>query len=230
MRRPLIHRLVVAPLVAAPLLLVALGGCRGAGDGEPIVKTKDGTTKKPRPDDGKKRGPEPKLHRASATECAPGPTRGDVEARDAGSAGPSVADPRAKCKADAECTAGKNGRCAITGGGRMAPHADCVYDACFKDADCGERSACSCGGRPGAANRCVGGNCATDADCGGGYCSPSYGTSCGPFGGYAGNFCHTADDECTSDDECGEKKGQRGYCAWFPEIGHWKCGYSHCVG
>jgi hypothetical protein len=222
---PRLPRLAALVLVAAPFVAIA---CHRTNDGDTI--SSDGTQKpKPKPEKPKKTK-EPSRHRAKGEACAPGPTKGDVELRDAGTAGPTAADARAKCKADADCTAGKNGRCAKTGGGRLAPHADCVYDACFADSDCPAKSACVCGGGPGRGNYCMAGNCATDAECGGSYCSPTFGTSCGPYGGYAGNYCHTSDDECTDDDDCGEKKGQRGYCAWFPEAGHWKCGYNHCVG
>jgi hypothetical protein len=110
----------------------------------------------------------------------------------------------------------------------MPPHAGCVYDACGADADCGAKSECKCSSAPGNGNTCVAGNCATDDDCGESYCSPSFGTSCGAYFGYVGNYCHTSKDACASDAECTAQPG--GYCAWHPEIGHWKCGYGHCVG
>lgn len=175
----------------------------------------------------KRSGPIPERHRAEAIACSTETVHGDVEPR------PGIAAPHdaggGDCKKDADCTAGKNGRCAMSGGGRMRPVPRCIYDACFADADCGSKSECKCGGAPGRGNACIAGNCATDDDCGDGYCSPSYGTSCGAYGGYVGNYCHGRADECTNDAEC-TKSGDSGYCAWSPEVGHWKCGYSHCVG
>jgi hypothetical protein len=227
MRRSAVHRALALALVATPFVFAA---CHRTSDGESITSTNE--TNKPTKKPAKRRGKEPTNHRATAMACPAGPTKGDVAPAASGSAAAPFghAGP-AKCKSDAECTEGKNGRCAMTGGGRLPPHADCVYDQCFADADCGAKSECVCGGSPGRGNVCMQGNCATDADCGDGYCSPSYGLSCGPYTGYVGNYCHTADDECTNDDEC--KKGGKseyGYCAWYPELGHWKCGYGFCVG
>lgn len=223
--------ITLAALAALPLALVA---CHRTSDGDAITTTNDPTKPPKTPKPPKKHGPEPTRHRPEAVACASGPTRGDVAPAPSGSSsaapGTKIAGPGAECSSDAECTKGKNGRCAMTGGGRMAPRPGCVYDQCFGDGECGAKSACVCGGGPGAGNYCRQGNCATDADCGGSYCSPSYGLSCGPYGGIHGNYCHTEDDDCTNDDDCPKKGGEHGYCAWHPDAGRWKCGYNHCVG
>lgn len=168
-------------------------------------------------------------HRATATPCSTDKVAGDVQTRapelmPKGSAAPA-------CQKDSDCTdekSGKNGRCAMTGGGRLPPRPSCVYDACAIDSDCGPKSACACGGAANDGHSCVAGNCATDADCGtDGFCSPSLG-GCGNYGGTIGNYCHTPTDECTNNDECMAQPG--GYCAWKDEVGHWQCSYGHCVG
>jgi hypothetical protein len=173
-----------------------------------------------------------KVHREKGEECSREKVAGNAEAR-AGQEGDVEYRParEAKCSKDAECTAGKNGRCSMVGGGRLPPYAACVYDGCYVDADCGAKSACACGGAPNDGHSCEQGNCAVDADCasggGTGYCSPSLG-SCGNYGGSIGNFCHTAKDDCMNDDECMDKPG--GYCAYSQEAGKWQCSYGHCVG
>jgi hypothetical protein len=167
-------------------------------------------------------------HREKGQECSREKVAGNAEAR-----APQEGDvPRpmreGKCKSDADCSAGKNGRCSMVGGGRLPPYAACVYDACYVDADCGSKNACSCGGSPSDGHTCEQGNCAVDADCGtNGYCSPSLG-SCGNYGGTVGNFCHTSKDDCMNDDECTDKPG--GYCAYSQEAQKWQCSYGHCVG
>ena len=88
--------------------------------------------------------------------------------------------------------------------------------------------------RAGIADVCLAGNCTVDSDCGsGGYCSPSYGTSCGAYGGVVGYFCHTAKDQCTNDDQCvdsGSGYSETGYCGYQPTTGQWTCFYSFCAG
>ncbi len=166
-----------------------------------------------------------KAHRATAVACNAEPVVGNV-GKQAATANEA---PPAQCAKDADCTAGNRGRCAMVGGGRLRPSAQCVYDACMQDADCGPRSECACGTGPAAGNRCMAGNCATDADCGEGMCSPTLG-SCGNYGGYVGNYCHTAADECTNDDECTATDRGNGYCAYSKETSNWRCSYGHCVG
>jgi hypothetical protein len=206
--------------------------CTRKGDVDPISKPLDPAgSSSAKPDDSGKpithTGPVPESHRARPSVCRTETVKGDVESN---ARGDVADDSRAECKKDSECTAGKNGRCAMYSGGhgRVRPHASCVYDKCFKDADCGAKSECVCSDHPGAGHFCRGGDCATDADCGTGYCSPSFGLGCGAYGGVAGNFCHVPADECTNDSEC--TKDGRGYCAFNPEVKHWVCGYGHCVG
>ncbi len=161
----------------------------------------------------------PGRHRAAASACSTDKVAGDADAE-------LAARPDAECKRDADCTTGKNGRCArVYGGGRRPPHAACVYDACVVDSDCGAKSACDCGTSARDGHECMSGNCAVDSDCGAnGFCSPSMG-SCGNYHGIVGNFCHTPADECLDDVDCAG-----GYCAWKEEVGHWQCSTSQCMG
>lgn len=128
---------------------------------------------------------------------------------------PGVAQPNVPggCKQDADCTAGKNGRCQ-TGGPRVLANT-CSYDACFRDADCTTGGPCECRAD---GNACLAGNCRTDADCGaGGSCGRSNAMGCG-FGGRASYYCRTGDDTCGGGD-CGDKAE----CVYVPEVGHWAC-------
>ena len=170
---------------------------------------------------------EPEIHRPKPVACdhtrpmnAPG--------------APMEADPNwVKCQSHAECTNGENGRC----GGNGHDGYQCTYDSCFEDSDCkaaatGEPQLCACeGGFRSDNNVCLPGNCRVDADCGAsGYCSPSLG-SCGNYTKTVGYFCHTAQDECIDDADCtAAGTFGPGYCAFMPEIGHWKCSTAQCVG
>lgn len=128
--------------------------------------------------------------------------------------------PGPPCSSKADCKAEANGRCS---------RGHCTYDGCYEDKDCGNK-VCQCDEDGTRGYYCKAGDCAIDADCGEhGYCSPTYGMSCGAFTGVVGYYCHTRDDECTNDDECVKGKEQ-GYCAFDPEKKHWRCGYGHCVG
>ncbi len=164
--------------------------------------------------------PEPAVHRASAETCTGTPP--------AGSQIPDV--PESKCETDADCTAGDNGRCVWPyAGGNI-----CIYDECFEDSDCGGSRVCGCRvSEAFGVNVCYHGNCKVDADCGeGGYCSPSgiVSPSCsmGISPGSVGYFCHTADDECTDDADCGEKYSYA--CLLSVEAGHWVCQELLCLG
>ena len=101
----------------------------------------------------------------------------------------------------------------------------CSYDTCLSDDDCGARPAtCLCEGQwfvyshqsPG--NTCRSGNCRDDSDCPGTICSPSVGFAA-TFYGYVGYYCHTPQDQCHCDADCG---GQLS-CAYNPEIAAWAC-------
>jgi hypothetical protein len=108
-------------------------------------------------------------------------------------------------------------------------------DKCTVDSDCASGGVCSCAGSTrgwaGSSpnNVCVPANCHIDADCSGGHaCSPTVSTTCGPFYGVQGYYCHTSGDECVNDSDC--KAQPTGYCAYAPEVGHWSCHYTLCAG
>lgn len=151
----------------------------------------------------------PSSHRATGTTCPAG--------RGPGALTPGCPDagvPPA-CTSDADCTAGRNGRCLPTPGLACAPQ--CSYDACQSDADCaGEACICRMSSDDPSANVCATGNCATDADCGpGGFCSPSgLLDACG-----IGYYCHTPNDTCLDDADCASSEG----CSFDPHALAWAC-------
>jgi hypothetical protein len=157
----------------------------------------------------------PQKHRPSATACDNARPMDDPMVPDGG-----------PCRDHVDCTEGQNGRCSLIGRGGWS----CTYDECFTDADCGAPGGvCACDGSSSNAdnNVCLSGNCKTDADCGAaGFCSPTFG-SCGGYSGVVSYYCHTPQDECVDDADCG---GPAGYCAYVPAAGHWKCSNAHCVG
>ena len=119
------------------------------------------------------------------------------------------------------------------GNDRPLPGSD-AGNRCEQDSDCGPSDAglyvCSCAPATrqfagSSVNWCVLGDCRVDADCACGYCSPTYNSSCGSFFGYVGYYCHVPGDTCANDSEC-----DGGYCAYFPQVGHWACGYGFCAG
>ncbi|HWZ90125.1 MAG TPA: hypothetical protein VNW92_14780 [Polyangiaceae bacterium] len=131
-----------------------------------------------------------------------------------------------QCKSDADCTAGKNGRCYLNSDPCLTI---CSYDQCLTDADCAE-GPCVCrpSGSDLVSNVCLpGSNCRTDADCGGcEYCSPSVVLPSQPYCGptiltYA---CHTANDECIDPSDC---PGTNDYCGYDAGAGRWGCEF--CV-
>ncbi len=125
------------------------------------------------------------------------------------------------CTSDEECTLRPNGRCRLSGG-----IYSCNYDTCYTDADC-KGIVCGCNLSQGDTNICVGGSCTIDADCGpGGYCSPSY-YICGRSGGYRFYACHTPQDECLNDEDCGPQPGDD-YCAYDSRLNYWVCKDHHC--
>jgi hypothetical protein len=168
------------------------------------------------------RSAKPYLHRARAESCSP--------TRPPGTPQPTGGT----CRSDADCTAGKNGRCSPHGNGRLAPANRCTYDTCFTDADCGGQGKGTCTCDPDG-NYCLSGNCRVDADCGPrGSCSPSF-PMCSLHGPYrpVGYFCHTAGDECTNDDDC-PKPRHKGYgymstkCTYSAPLGRWTCTSEEC--
>lgn len=135
--------------------------------------------------------------------------------------------PGIECLNDSDCTDGHNGRCI----GNNHDSYYCSYDECRTDAECGSGSVCECeGGFRGDHNVCLASSCATDADCGpGGFCSPSQG-DCGAYLGTIGYFCHTCDDECVNDTDCGDGSEWGSYCMYDQGVGHWRCSDSQCAG
>jgi hypothetical protein len=127
---------------------------------------------------------------------------------------------QASCTQDSQCTSGTNGRCVQTMGGALT--CLCTYDTCVHDSDCPAGKLCACHGSAytgGTGNTCIDGNCRVDADCGAGkYCSPSHGTS--GCGGVTGYYCHTAQDQCIDDADCG---GGVNVCAWSASSNRWTC-------
>lgn len=220
-------------LLGIAITTVALVHCSGGGsdtdsdggllpDGASPTPTTPGTGLPPTL-------PVPTDHRATADACAT--TRGPGVTVDAGSPGTTTG--AGSCTSDADCTAGKNGRC-MNEGRQIYAYA-CSYDECTTDSDCGGTNVCLCalagngsGSRSG--HRCLPSDCRVDSDCGsGGYCSPTYDTTCGSYDGLAGYDCHTAADTCTSDAQCNDG-GMAGYCAFQPTVNHWGCSYGFCAG
>lgn len=170
----------------------------------------------------------PKNHRAVATVCdgvRPTSEPTHLPTIDAGS------EPNGyiKCRTNAECTAGKNGRC----NGNGHDGWQCTYDACQTDTDCAGNGVCECGGGFRADNDvCLESACRVDADCGTkGFCSPTLG-DCGNYTGTVGYFCHQPSDECVDDEDCGGTTGPsgKGSCRYNKMVGHWRCETSECAG
>jgi hypothetical protein len=125
------------------------------------------------------------------------------------------------CSGDSQCTMGTNGRCVESGGGAL--YCACTYDTCADDAACPTGETCACHGSPyvnNQGNTCVPGNCRVDSDCGvGGYCSPSYANmGCGGLGGY---YCHTPQDACINDSDCGSD--DESGCMYSTSEARWTC-------
>lgn len=141
--------------------------------------------------------PTPKDHRAAAQACPS--ERGNIPLD------VTACTDRAgiTCARDADCTAGKNGRCFYNGGKCLTV---CTYDQCLTDSDCpAGPCVCRSSGTDPSANGCLSNaQCRTDADCPNcEYCSPSYisnAADCSP--GFSTYACHTANDECTDQSDC----------------------------
>lgn len=161
-------------------------------------------------------------HRANDALCAKAPPATDDSMCVARCGNASVPS----CHSDADCTAGTYGRCmANLGGGPADPNAPefvCTYDACKTDSDCPAQQTCACHTSPyvgQTGNTCVPGECRVDADCGSqGDCSPT--TSVGQCGQFnlVGYYCHTKQDECVNDSDCGDKT-----CAYSAQDARWTC-------
>jgi hypothetical protein len=107
----------------------------------------------------------------------------------------------------------------------------CLCDECNSDQDCANGGVCSCGltkgfGGASQGNICIPANCRVDSDCGpNGYCSPTVNDGCGAFYGVQGYYCHTPQDQCHNDSDCGT-----GYCAYSTQGGMWVCATGLCAG
>jgi hypothetical protein len=183
----------------------------------------------------------PLSHRPSATACPARPPATPVAGTRCG--GNSVPAPEGGavpdgglpngCTSDSDCTNGINGRCYCTYTPQDSGVVNtCIYDECATDNDCSSGQACDCGPLyPGSTAQfwryiCTTANCHIDSDCGdGGYCSPSLTAPCGYVGPFA---CHTADDECVNDTDCGPL-GEGIGCIYSPSLAHWACGTVQCA-
>ena len=142
--------------------------------------------------------PIPKQHRPNAAAC---PTaRGTVPLPDMTAC---TIRTYITCTKDADCTAGKNGRCFA----KDACNTACSYDECLTDSDCAAGPClCRSSNTDSQRNECLpGSNCKIDSDCNGGcgYCSPS--ATPDPAGCTIGTLtynCHTANDECVDQNDC----------------------------
>jgi hypothetical protein len=176
--------------------------------------------------------PIPKEHRAVAQACPS--ERGSLAPIDTTAC---VDRSGINCTSNADCTAGKNGRCFSNGDPCQTK---CSYDDCLADSDCAAGPCvCRSSGTDLASNACVpGSNCRTDGDCGGcEYCSPSVvpdsehcliGGVCTCGSGVVSLVyaCHTASDECTNNGDC--PGSNSAYCGYDAGAQHWACGV--CTG
>ena len=178
----------------------------------------------------------PMDHRASSSTCPQQRAAGTVlnvgfPCPDGGLPSPTAF----ACAQDSDCTMGNNGRCLSApiyvypedsgiGPGLLYCETLCSYDQCFSDSDCAARVPCACRYQPvyGEANLCLTeGNCAVDSDCGpGGFCSPSVVMGGSPEG--YGYFCHTPNDLCIDNMDCGPD-GSTSSCQFDVAGGHWAC-------
>jgi hypothetical protein len=185
----------------------------------------------------------PQKHRATQESCdemrdpvRPSPDGQASPPADGGGLLTCADETSGTCCYDEDCVAGARGRC-------VEVHREgnsCSYDLCAQDSDCTTGGPCACGNSTGDAGAlsndtlgdiCLGGNCQVDSDCDGGeFCSPSFG-SCGNYYGVVAYYCHTPEDECTNDDECvDDTQPGAGFCMYSPDVSHWLCQYTQCVG
>jgi hypothetical protein len=206
-------------LAAAALCALVVGAC--GGDDTAGTSSGSGGAATGSGGSGGATGlPEPEVHRPAAETCVGEPPAGNP-----------LPEPGGECETDADCTDGTNGRCIWPyGGGNV-----CRYDECFEDSDCGGASICACRVPESFSfNRCFLGNCVVDADCGSaGWCSPSavhVGPTCmtGISPGSVGYFCHTAEDECIDDSDCGAQDVAA--CLFDVDAMHWVCQELLCTG
>jgi Cys-rich repeat protein len=148
-----------------------------------------------------RQGREPAQHRSSSA-CVPvdlaAPRLNDCRSEDPP---PPISG---ACSHDADCTAGRHGRCVQT---HLGP-CGCVYDACTSDADCPSGQACACN-PVGFGNACVPASCRVDADCGdGGFCGPVIPGCTDQIVEYR---CYASADQCLADSDCASGQRCRAY-------------------
>jgi hypothetical protein len=91
------------------------------------------------------------------------------------------------CDTNADCNLDEGGRCLA-----VIEYAECTYDECTDDGQCGQGQRCAC-------FNCVHATCSSDSDCDAAQ-SCKMSTVCGRPDGFA---CTTPDDECIpGDSEC----------------------------
>jgi hypothetical protein len=159
----------------------------------------------------------PMQHRPTEVSCAP-------------------SMPQTACTADSDCTMMPPGFSPIDG---TCDNGSCNYNQCAQDSDCpmAATEVCSCQGQTsgyaGASygSVCIPSNCHVDSDCGpNGFCSPTVSATCGSFYGTQGFYCHTCQDTCVDDTDCGNGQPGNPYCAYDPTVGHWACESGFCAG
>ena len=152
----------------------------------------------------------PSNHRGNEIgACDPNPSAGTAKGEP---------DVPGGCRADTECTEGRNGRCNRRGDPHSGYQNVCSYDQCLSDAECPDKAVCTCGNNSG--SYCRASTCRRDADCSDGVCSPSFG--CRGF--LEGYHCHTSDDTCVDNQDCASPT----QCVYRAEVGHWACSNLQC--
>lgn len=193
--------------------LAALGGCAcGAGTGPGLPGDDAGTM------------------RADASDASDGAV---IDAGAIGACDPTRVRPMGgppvggECETDADCVDGVNGRCSI----RF--HAtECTYDECFTDADCRPGYRCACDAGTQRANLCLPDHCDScpDSDCAVSWGCEGPGNH-PPYGAMALE-CHTPEDQCRTDADC----GLREFCTRGPSLpcdptfSRWQCLAVMCGG
>jgi Cys-rich repeat protein len=109
----------------------------------------------------------------------------------------------------------------VPDGGVCQDGACYVPEECRTDSDCRAGATCMCSATARGAsegehhnrlNWCVPTQCASDADCSGFACSATPGPC-----GWEGFYCHTANDACDGDADCGRDEA----CKY--RLGRWAC-------
>jgi hypothetical protein len=203
------------------LFVAALIACGGTTVGPSNAGSRDGSTgSSGSSSGGSSSGSGGGSSSGSATRVPLHHRTGDQQCSQPAAAGNcSGGQPPDSCSSDAECTdAGLQARCINDG---PLPGCHCTYDQCVHDTDCGGGKACACHGSTYVydnGNSCVPGDCRVDSDCGTqSYCSPSDNPmSCGALAGY---FCHTPNDQCVDDSDCGSNAA----CAYDAGAKLWTC-------